>query len=69
MSATQRVWTLRCLQCDDYTGGDLVAAQQHVIDEHGVRQEAFKDQIREEVGPNHFRWHLPDGTPLLEAQG
>jgi hypothetical protein len=61
-----REWKLRCLQCD-HEETDLVAMQEHLIQMHGVPQESFRTQQRETV--EHYRWRLPDGTPLMDAVG
>lgn len=62
-------WNLMCLLCSA-SGVDLVAMQQHAMNEHGVTVDDLRGASSQKVQqqPRVFEYTLPDGRTWLRAQ-
>lgn len=61
-------WKLKCLLCNEYEDDDLVRIQEHAMDIHGYTEEDHRRAARERIGPDHYRWAMPDGLLWLDAE-
>jgi hypothetical protein len=77
MDEARGVWKLTCLICgatpQDFVRqageNDLITMQRHAAEDHGyMSAEQLRQQTREELGPDHFRWTFPDGMAWLEGK-
>jgi hypothetical protein len=73
-------WNMKCLICGKSAydlrmhkfefstmGNDLVLMQEHVMSAHGYTSTQLYAQTRETLGPDHYRYSMPDGVAWLEA--
>jgi hypothetical protein len=44
-----------------------VLMQEHVMSAHGYTSTDLRNQTRETLGPDHYRYSMPDGVAWLEA--